>query len=125
MSLNPALISNQVSDLDNTHFFNGSHEDTWRHIKDQPIFKEKVYAPQGSPFPLKPVISKDNNDGPFINGQPTTKKSMFIFSQNQCKPECCPSTYSCSGGCVCTTKNQRDLLASRGMNRRLTDNNEF
>lgn len=42
---------------------------------------------------------------------------MFLFAQNQCKPECCGSSYSCGGGCVCTTVAQRQFLASRGGNK--------
>jgi len=43
--------------------------------------------------------------------------SLFIFKNNQCKPECCPSSYSCDGGCVCTTPDQRQVIATRGGNR--------
>ena len=43
--------------------------------------------------------------------------SLFIFKNNQCKPECCGSSFSCSGGCVCTTPDQRQLIAGRGGNR--------
>jgi hypothetical protein len=46
---------------------------------------------------------------------------LFIFSQNQCRPDCCPSSYSCGGGCVCTTIKQRQFLASRGGNRSYDD----
>ena len=43
--------------------------------------------------------------------------SLFMFKNNQCKPECCPSSYSCDGGCVCTSPDQRQVIASRGGNR--------
>lgn len=43
--------------------------------------------------------------------------SLFMFKNNQCKPECCPSSYACDGGCVCTTPDQRQVIASRGGNR--------
>ena len=43
--------------------------------------------------------------------------SLFIFKNNQCKPECCGSSFSCSGGCVCTTPGQRDMINGRGGNR--------
>ena len=42
---------------------------------------------------------------------------MFIFAYNKCSPECCPSTYSCDKGCVCTTKQQRKFINTRGNNR--------
>ena len=47
--------------------------------------------------------------------------NLFMFKNNQCKPECCGASYSCGGGCVCTTPEQRQMLASRGGNRTLPD----
>jgi hypothetical protein len=43
--------------------------------------------------------------------------SLFMFKNNQCKPECCGSSFSCGGGCVCTTPKQRQYLAGRAGNR--------
>ena len=43
--------------------------------------------------------------------------SLFIFKNNQCKPECCGASFSCGGGCVCTTPSQRQMIATRGGNR--------
>ena len=43
--------------------------------------------------------------------------SLFIFKNNQCKPECCGASFSCGGGCVCTTPEQREMIAGRGRNR--------
>jgi hypothetical protein len=43
--------------------------------------------------------------------------SLFIFKNNQCKPECCGASMSCGGGCVCTTPQQRQYIATRGGNR--------
>jgi len=42
---------------------------------------------------------------------------LFMFKNNQCKPECCGASFSCGGGCVCTTPQQRQYIASRGGNR--------
>ena len=42
---------------------------------------------------------------------------LFMFKNNQCKPECCGASFSCGGGCVCTTPQQRDYIAGRGGNR--------
>lgn len=47
--------------------------------------------------------------------------NLFIFKNNQCKPECCGSSFSCGGGCVCTTPEQRQMIAGRGGNRTLPD----
>jgi hypothetical protein len=49
--------------------------------------------------------------------------SLFMFKNNQCKPECCGSSFSCSGGCVCTTPQQRNYIAGRGGNVSLPDDN--
>jgi hypothetical protein len=54
---------------------------------------------------------------PTVDGTKDGPRSMFMFTYNQCHPDCCPSTYSCSNGCVCTNEQQRDLLNKRGKNR--------
>ena len=43
--------------------------------------------------------------------------NLFMFKNNQCKPECCGASFSCGGGCVCTTPQQRQYIAGRGGNR--------
>lgn len=60
------------------------------------------------PAPDEPLIGPEVNVG---------LDNLFIFKNNQCKPECCPSSFSCGSGCVCTTPKQRDYIASRGGNR--------
>jgi hypothetical protein len=47
--------------------------------------------------------------------------NLFYFKNNECKPECCGSTLSCDGGCVCTTPDQRDFINTRGGNRKHDD----
>jgi hypothetical protein len=47
--------------------------------------------------------------------------NLFMFKDNQCKPECCSSSFSCSGGCVCSTVEQRNFINSRGNNRTVED----
>jgi hypothetical protein len=47
--------------------------------------------------------------------------NLFIFKNNECKPECCGATLSCDGGCVCTTPDQRAFINSRGGNRTVED----
>jgi len=53
--------------------------------------------------------------GPEFTGP--SPDNLFMFKNNQCKPECCGASFSCSGGCVCTTPAQRQMIASRGGNR--------
>ena len=58
--------------------------------------------------PNEPLLGPEVKVGP---------DNLFIFKNNQCKPECCGASFSCGGGCVCTTPAQRDLINSRGGNR--------
>ena len=47
--------------------------------------------------------------------------SLFMFKNNQVKPECCASSYSSDMGCVCTTPQQRNYINMRGGNRTVED----
>ena len=60
------------------------------------------------PAPNEPLLGPEVEVGP---------DNLFIFKNNQCKPECCGASFSCGSGCVCTTAKQRDMIASRGGNR--------
>jgi hypothetical protein len=43
--------------------------------------------------------------------------NLFMFRDNQAKPECCGSSFSSDMGCICTTPEQRNYLNMRGGNR--------
>jgi hypothetical protein len=58
--------------------------------------------------PNEPLMGAEFQPGP---------DSLFIFKNNQCKPECCGASFSCGGGCVCTSPQQRQYIAGRGGNR--------
>lgn len=47
--------------------------------------------------------------------------NLFYFKNNQCKPECCPATLACDGGCVCSSNFQRKFINERGGNRQHSD----
>ena len=47
--------------------------------------------------------------------------SLFIFKNNQVKPECCDSSYASDTGCVCTTPQQRNYINMRGGTRTVED----
>ena len=55
---------------------------------------------------------------PPVDGNPESRRKMFMFAYNKCSPECCPSTYSCDRGCICTTEQQRKFINTRGNNRK-------
>lgn len=87
----------------------------WRHAPcNLPLMgKNEFYTPDG-----KTEILKDDITTPYlpsVNGNPNGPRKMFMLAYNQCRPECCPSTYSCDHGCVCTNKQQREYLAKRGV----------
>jgi hypothetical protein len=58
--------------------------------------------------PNEPLAGPEFQPGP---------DSLFMFKNNQVKPECCGSSYSSDMGCVCTTPEQRKYINSRGGNR--------
>jgi len=79
------------------------------------IPNDALFSYLSSQGPLKPVFTDDSAlHGPPIDGHPDSAKKMFMFANNRTSPNCCPGTYSTSTGCVCTTDNQRDYIASRG-----------
>ena len=43
--------------------------------------------------------------------------NLALFADNKQSPECCPSMYSGSDGCVCLSDEQANYLNSRGGNR--------
>jgi hypothetical protein len=48
-------------------------------------------------------------------------KSLDIFTDKEFKPECCPSLYTKSSGCMCDNDTNNNLLIMRGGNRLLKD----
>jgi hypothetical protein len=48
---------------------------------------------------------------------PLPEGQMFLFADNQFKPECCGSSVSSSTGCACITRAQMDYVNQRGGNR--------
>jgi hypothetical protein len=73
-------------------------------------------SPNGSSWrgsaPNEPLL------GPAFEVSPD---SLFMFKNNDVKPECCPSSYSSDMGCVCSTPQQRDYINQRGGNRTVED----
>lgn len=48
---------------------------------------------------------------------PLPESEMLIFNNNKFTPECCPSTYTNSSGCLCATPEQVKYLNAHGGNR--------
>jgi len=114
----PGLLYNNVSAYDGLCLNTGNPE-FWSHSPNNVplINNNELYTIQGHSTPEKPVISDPSSlSGPSLDGTPDQPNKMFMFANNQNSPNCCPSTFSTSTGCVCTTDKQRDFIASRGYN---------
>ena len=77
--------------------------------------REELCVDQGNELPLKCKKTFFSGMGPSIDGDPDTDRNMFMFYRNKTSPDCCPSTFSTSNGCVCTTRQQRDFINNRGV----------
>jgi hypothetical protein len=75
-----------------------------------------LYTYLSSQGPIKMKLSDQAAlIGPPVDGVDGSVEKMFMFANNVSSPLCCPSTFTTSTGCVCTTKNQRDFVAARGL----------
>ena len=117
----------RMSSLDGDKLFQPDSEpnraDKWRHPPSNlPLIKSPfLTSPVGEDIPIGDDLVSAYY--PKVDEDKDAPRRMFMFSNNQCRPDCCPATYSCDGGCVCTTETQRKLLAGRGGNS--TPGNEY
>ena len=114
----PGILYNNVSAYDGLCLKTGNQE-FWSHSPNNiPLISDDtLFTIQGHSTPQKPVKSDPSSlSGPSIDGSSNAPNKMFMFANNQSSPNCCPSTFSTSTGCVCTTDQQRDFVASRGFN---------
>ena len=114
----PNLVYNNVSSYDGLCLTTGNKE-FWSHSPNNvPLINDKnLYTIMGHTSSNKPVMSDPSSlSGPSLDGTEDTPNKLFMFSNNASSPNCCPSTFSTSTGCVCTTDKQRDFVASRGFN---------
>jgi hypothetical protein len=63
------------------------------------------------------MVEEDGVNKPSVNGNTDGKSSLFTMAYNKCSPDCCPSVYSSSCGCVCQNKEQNRFISSRGGNK--------
>jgi hypothetical protein len=59
----------------------------------------------------------NNTGSAYTADEPLKNGELVLFAKNKSKPECCPSPYSTSTGCVCMTPEQIHYLNTRGGNR--------
>jgi len=93
------------------------NSDHWMKSPDnsQLIPNDKLYTYLGNQVPLKTGLSDQTVlKGPPVDGVIGSPQKMAMWANNVSSPLCCPSTYTTSTGCICSTKNQRDFIAGRG-----------
>tara|TARA_B100000674_G_C37981268_1_gene982512 strand:- start:11219 stop:11935 length:717 start_codon:yes stop_codon:yes gene_type:complete len=95
------------------------NEESWFGGPDNVPFvpNDELYTYFSPQAPLK-AVKTDNSQtqGNPIDGVKGSPEKMFILANNRSSLNCCPSTFSTSTGCICTTKKQRDFISSRGIN---------
>jgi hypothetical protein len=102
--------------VDQTVPEDANRQHKWRHSPSNlPLVKDTYIT---SPIGEDILLGDDLMSAyyPSVDGQKGSQQRMFMFAQNQVRPECCPSTYSSDRGCVCTTEAQRNLISGRGGN---------
>jgi hypothetical protein len=103
---------------------NMEDEEEFRNYSGNPAGSRASYEPMGAFDNVKLETGNGSDwrytrpneplNGPEVEVGPD---NLFMFKNNQCKPECCGASFSCDGGCVCTSPQQRDLINTRGGNR--------
>jgi hypothetical protein len=86
--------------------------------------KVAYHSPVGDAYSLNPDLAMTETY-PSVDGNSKSPKHMFMFAYNRSSPECCPSTFSSSRGCVCMSNNQRNYINSRGSNKTKNGNPDF
>lgn len=86
--------------------------------------KVAYHSPVGDAYALNPDPSMSEKY-PSVDGSDDGAKHMFMFAYNKSSPECCPSTFSSSRGCVCMSEAQRAFINKRGSNKTTGGNPDF
>jgi hypothetical protein len=73
---------------------------------------DKIAIIQGNAIPeinpQKIIFDQCDPAAQSVDGTENGPKSLFAFAYNKCSPDCCMgSPYSCNGGCVCLTEEQK------------------
>jgi len=103
------------------NFANNKHFDNMtlnRAGNQNSLYTNQPYHYQGHGIDLNKTHpgTIDLTNGTTLDGTKNTSNSMFMYSNNKCSVDCCPSTKSCDKGCVCETAQQNDFLSRRGNN---------
>ena len=106
----------QMGPFDQLVLTTGNPKSEYLRLLNAPLAtNENICVYQGHENPLECKKTTGLNIGPPINGVIGSPQNMFMFANNRSSPNCCPSTFSTSTGCVCTTENQRKFVNRRGI----------
>lgn len=108
--------STNMSKYDGLCIRNDNEEGWMKYPDNIPLIKDKdLYVIQGHTNPNKPIFTDTSKmNGPPVDGDIDGPKSMFMLKNNVVSPLCCPSSFTTSDGCVCSTQKQRDYINNRG-----------
>ena len=110
--INPAPLDYKMGEYSNIALHEGDDIDYDKLHQSHNSHTELVNGPQ-------PCDSFECQQGivPSVDGCATSPKSAAMFKFNRSSPECCPSTYSTSSGCLCLTDKQKNYISyNRGHN---------
>lgn len=91
----------------------GEHErERFAEKKNKLLPLDKIAIIQGNAIPeihpKKLIFDQCDPAAQSVDGTKDGPKSLFTFAYNKCSPDCCVgSPYSCNGGCVCLTEEQK------------------
>ena len=89
--------------------------------KNKLVPNDTLMSYLGVQGPVQNVSTDDAYlSGPTVDGEEDSPQRLFMFANNAASPSCCPSTFSTSTGCICSTEKQDDYIRRRGFN---NDNN--
>ena len=111
-------IYDKMSNFDGICLKTGNIDSWMKSPSDIPLSADEgLYTIQGATAPVKPVFSDPTSLwGPPIDGVESSPHKLFMLANNKVSPKCCPSTFSTSMGCVCSTHQQREFIKNRGNN---------
>lgn len=95
-------------------------------LQHQLLNSDKVayHSPVGDAYALNPDDSYTAGYSS-VDGTSNTPKQAFMMAYNRSSPECCPSTFSSSRGCVCLTQEQSNFINRRGNQKSVNGNPDF
>ena len=93
-----------------------SERERFNQQKHELLSPDKIAIIQGNAIPeknpQKVIFDQCDPAAQSVDGTKNGPKSLFTFAYNKCSPDCCfGSPYSCNGGCVCLTEEQKKNFA--------------